>query len=99
MKLANLSTPNQTEDVALLVDPEATLSWIPRKILERLNATASPVYRLNWRMAVNSDAILQRSYLTIDGRKAPVAVAFGEEGEDCFGRDGNREFGTIARPD
>ncbi len=32
VKLANLAAPSQTEDLTLLVDTGATLSWIPRAI-------------------------------------------------------------------
>ncbi len=55
--LANLAAPGRAEEVSLLVDTGATLSWIPRTILERLGV--------------------------IDGRKAPVPVAFGEPGEEA----------------
>jgi hypothetical protein len=34
VKLANLAAPGRSEEVSLLVDTGATLSWIPRKILQ-----------------------------------------------------------------
>jgi predicted aspartyl protease len=40
VKLANLATPGQTEELSLLVDTGATLSWIPRAILKKLGVTA-----------------------------------------------------------
>ena len=34
VNLANLAAPDRTEELSLLVDTGATLSWIPRTILE-----------------------------------------------------------------
>ncbi len=82
VKLANLAAPSQTEDLTLLVDTRATLSWIPRAILEKLGVKAFS--RLPFtladgrRLERDTTAVL----LTIDGRKAPVPVAFGELGEE-----------------
>ena len=36
----NLATPGQGESLSLLVDTGATLSWIPRSVLERLGVAA-----------------------------------------------------------
>ncbi len=83
VKLANLAAPSQTEDLTLLVDTGATLSWIPRAILEKLGVKAFS--RLPFtladgrRLERDTTAVL----LTIDGRKAPVQVAFGEDGEEA----------------
>src|SRR5271157_1326544 len=83
VKLANLAAPMRTEELSLLVDTGATLSWIPRHLLEKLGlGTAS---RLPFTLA--DGRILERDItsvlLTIDGRKAPVPVAFGEPGEEA----------------
>jgi aspartyl protease family protein len=81
-ELASLSSPIRTEDVALLVDAGATLSWIPREMLQRLGV--APVSRLPFTLA--DGRTLERDVasvlFTIDGRKAPVPVAFGEPGEE-----------------
>lgn len=83
VKLTSLSAPARTEDVSLLVDTGATLSWIPREILERLGVM--PVSRLPFSLA--DGRTLERDIsavlLTVDGRKAPVEVAFGEPGEEA----------------
>jgi clan AA aspartic protease len=83
VKLANLSVPNRTEDVSLLVDTGATLSWIPRDILEKLGA--APLSRLPFSLA--DGRTLEREttavLLTIDGRKGAVPVAFGDPGEEA----------------
>ncbi len=81
--LASFSDPNRTEDVSLLVDTGATLSWIPRDTLERLGA--APVSRLPFAPA--DGRTLEREttavLLTIDGRKGAVPVAFGKPGEEA----------------
>jgi clan AA aspartic protease len=81
VKLANLATPSQTEELSLLVDTGATLSWIPRAILKKLGVTAFS--RLPFTLADGSrlEREVTAVLLTIDGRKAPVQVAFGEDGE------------------
>ena len=83
VKLASLNNPARTEEVSLLVDTGATLCWIPREVLERLGV--APVSRLPFSLADVS--MLERDItavlLTVDGRKAPVEVAFGEPGEEA----------------
>jgi clan AA aspartic protease len=83
VQLANLAAPSQTEEVSLLVDTGATLSWIPRKILEKLGVKAFS--RLPFTLADGSR--LERDttavLLTVDGRKAAVQVAIGEQGEEA----------------
>jgi predicted aspartyl protease len=65
------------------VDTGATLSWIPREILQKLGVTAFS--RLPFSLA--DGRVLERDttavLLTIDGRKAPVPVAIGEPGEEA----------------
>jgi len=82
-KLASLAAPMQTEELSLLVDTGATLSWIPRDVLERLGVAAFSrqpfVLADGRRLERDITAVL----LTIDGRKAPVPVAFGEPGEEA----------------
>jgi clan AA aspartic protease len=83
VKLASLAAPERTEEASLLVDTGATLSWIPREILESLKV--APLSRLPFTLA--DGRTLERDVsavlLTIDGRKAPVEVAFGEPGEEA----------------
>src|SRR5438046_10065692 len=78
VKLANLAAPGRTEELSLLVDTGATLSWIPREILQKLGVTAFS--RLPFSLA--DRRVLERNttavLLTIDGRKAPVSVSFGD---------------------
>ena len=83
VRLASLTAPGRTEDISLLVDTRATLSWIPRVILERLGVAV--LSRLPFALA--DGRTLERDIsavlLTVDGRKAPVEVAFGELGEEA----------------
>src|SRR5260370_19508632 len=80
-KLANLAARERTEEVSSLVDTGATLSWIPREILQKLGVTAFSRLPFSLadgrRLERDTTAVL----FTIDGRKAPLAVAFGEPGE------------------
>ena len=83
VKVASLAAPDRTEELFLLVDTGATLSWIPRPLLEKLGVKS--VSRLPFTLADGST--LERDttavLLAIDGRKAGVQVAFGEEGEEA----------------
>jgi len=83
VKVANLAAPTRTEEVSLLVDTGATLSWIPRHVLERLGVAA--VSRLPFSLADGRTLERETSavLLTIDGRKGAVPVAFGELGEEA----------------
>ena len=83
VSLANLASPSRAEEVSLLVDTGATLLWIPRGVLEKLGAV--PFSRLPFLLA--DGRRLERDVtavlLTVDGRKAPVEVAYGEPGEEA----------------
>ena len=81
VELASLAAPQRTKEVSLLVDTGATLSWIPREILEKLGAPV--VSRLPFTLADGRELERETSavLMTVDGRKAAVAVAFGEAGE------------------
>jgi predicted aspartyl protease len=99
VKLASLAAPMRTEELSLLVDTGATLSWIPRETLGRLGATA--VSRLPFELA--DGRRLERDVttvlFTIDGRKAPVPVAFGESGEAAvLGATALESLGLVVDP-
>ena len=82
VKLANLAAPGRTEEVSLLVDTGATLSWIPRSILEKLGVQAFS--RLPFMLADGHrlERDITAVLIIVDGRRAPVQVAFGEQGEE-----------------
>jgi predicted aspartyl protease len=99
VKLANLAAMSRTEEVSLLVDTRATLSWIPRTILEKLGVNAFS--RLPFTLADgrhierDTTAVL----MTVDGRKATVSVAYGESGEEAvLGLTALEALGFIADP-
>jgi clan AA aspartic protease len=83
VRLASLTAPSQTEEVSFLVDTGATLSWIPRALLEKLGVKVFS--RLPFTLADGRrlERDITAVLLSIDGRKAPVQVAFGEEGEEA----------------
>ncbi len=82
VKVANLTAPERSREIPLLVDTGATLSWIPRQVLEDLGV--APYSTLPFTPA--DGRRLEREVtvvlLSFDGRKAPVEVAFGEAGEE-----------------
>lgn len=84
VKLANLAAPSRTEEVSLLVDTGATLSWIPQQILAKLGV--APFSRLPFTLADGRrlERDITAVLATVDGRKAPITVAFGEPGEDAI---------------
>lgn len=99
VKLANLAAPSRTEEVSLLVDTGATLSWIPRTILEKLGVHAFS--RLPFtladghRLERDTTAVL----MIVDGRKGAVQVAFGEPGEEpVLGATSLEGLGFIVDP-
>jgi len=81
VKLASLSAPQRTEEVSLLVDTGATLSWIPRDVLERLGAPAFSTLPFTLADGRHLERDTTAVLILIDGRKAAVQVAFGEAGE------------------
>jgi clan AA aspartic protease len=83
VRLSNLAALGRGEEVSLIVDTGATLSWIPREVLEKLGV--SPFSRLPFSLADGRrlERDITAVLLTIDGRKAPVEVAYGEEGEEA----------------
>ncbi len=99
VKLLNPVALRQAEEMSLLVDTRATLSWIPRATLERLGVKVFS--RLPFTLADgrrierDTTAVL----MTIDGRKATVSVAFGEPGEEAvLGLTALEALGFIADP-
>jgi predicted aspartyl protease len=84
VELASLAAPERTEKVSLLVDTGATLSWIPRDILERLGV--APVSRLPFTLA--DGRRLERDTtavaLTVDGRKLPCPWPLGNQARKRF---------------
>ena len=99
VKLASLTAPGRTEEVSLLVDTGATLSWIPREVLQKLGVTA--LSRLPFSLA--DGRRLERDVtavlVTFDGRKAPLQVAFGEPGEEAvLGATALERLGFMVEP-
>jgi clan AA aspartic protease len=99
VKLANLAAPSRMEEVSLLVDTGATLSRIPRGVLQKVGA--SPFSRVAFSLADGRE--LERDVtgvlLTIDGKKAAVTVAFGEPGEEAvLGATALESLGFLVDP-
>lgn len=99
VRIANLEKPERFAELSLVVDTEATLSWIPRQILESLKI--EPLSRLPFSLA--DGRTLERDIggllLSIDGRRAPIPVAFGESGESpLLGATALETLGLVVDP-
>jgi predicted aspartyl protease len=99
VKLTNLAAPGRAEEVSLLVDTGATLSWIPREILNRLGATVFSRLPFEPADGRRLERDITTVLLTVDGRKAPVPVAFGEAGEAAvLGATALESLGLLVDP-
>ncbi len=99
VKLANMPSPGRSEEVSLLVDTGATISWIPRSTLQRLDIR--PLSTLPFSLADGRTLERETSavLLTIDGRKGAVPVAFGEPGEEAvLGATALETLGLLVDP-
>lgn len=83
VQLSNLASPGRAEEVSLIVDTGATLSWIPREILAKLGAVAFSRLPFSLADGRRLEREITAVLMTLDGRKAPVEVAFGEPGEEA----------------
>ena len=83
VQLASLSAPGRTEEISLLVNTGAALSWIPREVLQKLGVTAFSRLPFSLADGRRLERDVTAVLVTFDGRKAPVQVAFGEPGEQA----------------
>ena len=97
--VANAASPRRSAQVALLVDTGATLSWLPRDLLEGLgveNISRS-------RFILGDGSRLERdtavALFTLDGKTMAVPVAFAEAGESSvLGATGLEILGFAVDP-
>lgn len=99
VRIANLENPERSAELSLVVDTGASLSWISREVLEDLGVT--PLSRLPFTLA--DGRVLERDIggllLSIDGRRAPVPVAFAESGEhSILGATALETLGLVVDP-
>jgi len=99
VRISNLEKPERFADLSLVVDTGATLSWIPRQVLEGLEI--EPLSRLPFTLA--DGRVLQRDIggllLSIEGRRGPIPVAFGESGEHpILGATALETLGLVVDP-
>jgi predicted aspartyl protease len=99
VRLANLAALDRSEEVSLIVDTSATLSWIPRPVLESLGTTVFSRLPFELDDGRQLERDVTTVLLTIDGRKAPVPVAFGEQGEQSvLGATALESLGFLVDP-
>ena len=79
--VANPAVPERSIQVVLLVDTGATLSWLPRELLESLGVR--PLSRSRFILADGSRVERETSValFTLDGKTMGVPVAFAEAWE------------------
>ena len=71
VKLASLTAPGRTEEVSLLVDTGATLSWIPREVLQKLGVTAFSRLPFSLADGRRLERDVTAVLVTFDGRRLP----------------------------
>lgn len=99
VRLANLAAPDRSEEVSLIVDTGATLPWIPREVLKKMGAVAFSRLPFSLADGRRLERDITAVLLTLDGRKAPVTVAFGELGEEAvLGATALEGLGFIVDP-
>jgi len=81
VKVSNPAQPERSSEVSLLVDTGATLSWLPRELLERLGVRAISRSRFLLPDGRHLERQTAGVLLTVNGRPMSVPVAFAEPGE------------------
>jgi len=99
VRISNLEKPELAAELSLVVDTGATLSWIPRQVLDGLEI--EPLSRMPFTLA--DGRVLQREIggllLSIDGRRGPIHVAFAESGEhSILGATALETLGLVVDP-
>jgi len=79
--VANPTAPERSTEISLLVDTGATLSWLPRSLLNGLGV--KPLSRSRFILADGSRIERETglALFTLDGKTMGVPVAFAEPGE------------------
>src|SRR5271168_830850 len=99
VRLANIEDPARFSELSLIVDTGATLSWIPRTVLQGLGV--EPLSRLPFSLADGSSVEREIGgvLLIVDGRRAAIPVAFAESGETALlGATALETLGFVADP-
>ncbi len=99
VKVSNVAQPERSTEVSLLVDTGATLSWLPRELLESLGVR--PVSRSRFALPDGREVVRPTgaAVLTVNGSTAAVPVAFAEAGEaTVLGATGLETLGLAVDP-
>ena len=81
VKVSNLAQPERSAEVSLLVDTGATLSMLPRALLEKLGVR--PISRSRFQLPDGRYVEREKGavILSVNGQAVGVTVAFAEPGE------------------
>jgi arsenite methyltransferase len=99
VKLANPGEPSRSSDISLLVDTGATLSWVPRELLQRLGVR--PTTRLEFQLADGRTTLrdVGAALFTLDGKTLTIPCAFAEPGEESvLGATALEALGFVVDP-
>lgn len=76
--------PTRRAEAELLVDTGATLSWVPRDVVERVGAP----HLQRWSFQMADGRIIERetagAIIQLDGRQASVTLVLAEPGDACL---------------
>ena len=99
VRIASQAAPDRAVELLLLVDTGATLSWIPRAALESIGAVPVSILPFSLADGRRLEREIAGVILAIDGRRAPVPVAFGEQGEEAvLGATALEALGFVVDP-
>src|SRR6266849_2175881 len=87
VKLANPGEPSCSSDVSLLVDTGATLSWVPRELLQKLGVR--PTTRLEFQFTDGRTTLrdVGAALFTLDGKTVAIPCALRNlEKKVCWAR-------------
>ena len=99
VKLANPGEPSRSSEVSLLVDTGATLSWVPRELLQRLGVR--PTTRLEFQFADGRTTLrdVGAALFTLNGKTLTIPCAFAEPGgESVLGATALEALGFVVDP-
>lgn len=99
VKVSNPAQPERSSEVSLLVDTGATLSWLPRELLEKLGVR--PISRSRFQLPDGRYVEREKGLvlLSVNGQTEGVSVGFAEPGEALvLGATSLETFGLAVDP-
>src|SRR5260370_9182814 len=99
VKLANPGEPSRSSEVSLLVDTGATLSWVPRELLQRLGVRTTTSLEFQFADGRITLRDVGAALFTLDGKTLAIPCAFAEPGEESvLGATALEALGFVVDP-